>query len=157
MPSERLLSYAKLLDGDEVALTVGERKVTLKCGRATTQFPVTASDAFPITKFGTDAAAFTLKQSDLLEMLRHTIFSVSEEANKYTLGGALLESAPGEVRHRCLLTGIALPSLSDAWRRLRSVRRSVLPLDLMQALHKALADDDDFYSIHRHGRRLGVV
>ena len=141
MPSERLLSYAKLLDGDEVALTVGERKVTLKCGRATTQFSSNGLDAFPITKFGTDAAAFTLKQSDLLEMLHHTIFSVSEEANKYTLGGALLESAPGEVRivatdgHR-----LAIFSMRGDYPERPS---RVLPLDLMQALYKALADDDE--------------
>jgi DNA polymerase-3 subunit beta len=141
MPSDRLLSYVKLLEDDEVSLAPGDRRVTLKCGRATTQFPVMDAKNFPLTKFGSEGAALTMKQSDLLALLRHTLFAASEEESRYTLNGALLEATENEVRmvstdgHRLAL--FTAPSESGA------LEPVILPLSLMQALYKALEEKSD--------------
>ena len=93
LPALKLESYAKLLEGAEVSLSLAESRATLRCGRSLTKLPLGALANFPSVADAPASPRLRLKQAVLERLLRFVSFAVSNEESRYTLNGALLDVA----------------------------------------------------------------
>ncbi len=146
--TERLMSYAKLLRGDSVSLSPGDRRATLKCNstdgrvRTVTQLPLSALANYPATPFSDAAGGLEIPQSVLLRMVDYVAFAISKDGGKHVLDAALLEAEGNKMRlvatdgHRlaCYTVSVDQPT------RFLPV---LLPSALLKALGKVLDETQD--------------
>ncbi len=129
LPAARLESFARLLDGDAVALSAkGERKVmSLRCGGTFTRFATESGDEFPHLSPMPETPVAHIGLETLRRMLRLSIFPAKAETS------ALLEVEGGMV-HLCYTDGHRLARYSAPQEG--SDLRLVLPEAFLTALVK---------------------
>lgn len=88
---------AKVLPTDTVSVRLGEnQRIDVRCGRSSYKlngYP--AAEFPPLPSFDADRH-LTIAAADLRALIDQTLFSVAPDDNRYGLGGAHLESVPGE-------------------------------------------------------------
>jgi DNA polymerase-3 subunit beta len=89
IPAEKLLDWTKLLTGDEVKLSLTDRRATLQCARARAVLPIMGVGSWPQISFEANGGAITLDQEGVARALRFAQIAVSKEASRYTLNGIL--------------------------------------------------------------------
>ncbi|MGH9533220.1 MAG: DNA polymerase III subunit beta, partial [Terriglobales bacterium] len=95
IPARKLLDYVRLLPDAEITLKVMENHwVQIRCGRANTRMVGMAQENYPaLPAFPTGSVA-QIPVAPLRQMIRRTIFAVSNEESRYTLNGALVVLRP---------------------------------------------------------------
>ncbi|MEG9430729.1 DNA polymerase III subunit beta [Terriglobus sp. ADX1] len=153
---ERLGTWVKLQDADEVKLKEQDNgRVTLTCGRGRAQVPTMAISGYPAVEFPASQNVLTMQQRELLRGLKLVAFAISTEESRYTLNGALLEVANGELRlvatdgHRLSLYKMAVEGAPQ-----NSV---LLPAGLCKILLGALIDSDESVTISWDDKKIGVL
>lgn len=79
---------AKLPDG-EVSIKTNETTMTLKCGRSKFNIPVRSGDEYPSMESVKQENGITLGQGELKDIIRQTIFSISQNDNNKLMTGCL--------------------------------------------------------------------
>ena len=140
LPAAKLTEDSKLLDGDVVSVAVKDERATLRCGRSTTKMLSQPLGNFPRVATAPGESSIALSQAELTRMLRLVDFTISKEASRYALSGALLEVAGNALRlvgtdgHR--LSCYKVPSEYEPLSVL-------LPAVMLAALGKVLDEDSD--------------
>lgn len=129
LPAARLESYARLLEGDAVALSArGERRVmALRCGGTFTRFATEVGDEFPHLAPSPESPVAHIRLETLRRMLRLVLFPAKADTS------ALLEVEGGMV-HLCYTDGHRLARYSAPQETTNS--RLVMPETLLAALEK---------------------
>lgn len=138
----KLEAYARLLDGEDVGLSLTENRATLRCGRSVTKLPLMAAANFPNLHFGeAEAPKCSVPQSTLSRLLKHVTFAVSDEESRYILHGALLSVKRSSLAlistdgHRLAIYTVPFEHEGDELDIL-------LPAGLLNALAKIIHDGD---------------
>jgi DNA polymerase-3 subunit beta len=138
LPALKLESYAKLLQGDVVKLSVGDSRATLSCGRSVTKLPVVDAVNFPTIVDAPGETSIRLKQAVMERLIRFVGFAISAEESRYVLNGALVEvkgdtlSMVATDGHR--LSRVTVPVEADA-------TKFLAPRGFLVALDKAIGGD----------------
>jgi len=91
IPSSRMLAILREASGDELTLTVTDKKLRIKCGSANYNLGLEDAEEFPdIPIFNADAY-FTVAATPLRDGIKRTSFSVDEKTTRYALGGIQVE------------------------------------------------------------------
>ena len=98
IPARKLLDYVRLLpDADLSIKSMENHWVQIRCGRANTRMVGMSRDNFPALPTFPMAGVVKLPAAPLAEMIRKTIFAISNEESRYTLNGALMVLKPGSL------------------------------------------------------------
>ena len=140
MPAEKLLAWTKLLSGDEVKLSITDRRATVQCARSRAVLPVLGVGSWPQLSFKSEGEeSITLKQGDLARALRFVNIAVSNDASRYTLNGILIEGDGTRLRmvatdgHRLMVYTIPCEE---------KIKNLLMPARFIKALLPLLADED---------------
>ena len=77
----------KLPEGSQVSLEASENRMLVKAGRSRFQLPTLPRDDFPVIVEGDLPTSFSLKASQLAEIIDRTRFAISTEETRYYLNG----------------------------------------------------------------------
>ncbi|MGH9526159.1 MAG: DNA polymerase III subunit beta, partial [Terriglobales bacterium] len=95
VPARKLLDYVRLLPDAEITLKLMENHwVQIRCGRANTRMVGMAKDNYPALPAFPAGAAAQIPVTPLRQMIRRTIFAISNEESRYTLNGCLMVLRP---------------------------------------------------------------
>lgn len=95
IPARKLLDYVRLLPDAEITLKLMENHwVQIRCGRANTRMVGMAKDNYPALPAFPAGAAAQIPVMPLRQMIRRTIFAISNEESRYTLNGCLMVLRP---------------------------------------------------------------
>lgn len=95
IPARKLLDYVRLLPDAEITLKLMENHwVQIRCGRANTRMVGMAKDNYPALPAFPAGAAAQIPVTPLRQMIRRTIFAISNEESRYTLNGCLMVLRP---------------------------------------------------------------
>lgn len=95
IPARKLLDYVRLLPDAEITLKLMENHwVQIRCGRANTRMVGMAKDNYPAIPVFPSGPAAKVPVAPLRQMIRRTIFAVSNEESRYTLNGVLVVLRP---------------------------------------------------------------
>ena len=93
IPAAKFTAWSKLLDGQDVSLTVTDRRATVQCGRAKAVLPVLAARDWPSTEvYNVKGDGITLVQGQFARALRFALISMCDDNSRYTLNGVKAES-----------------------------------------------------------------
>lgn len=98
IPARKLLDYVRLLPDAELSIKSLENHwVQIRCGRANTRMVGMSRENFPALPTFPTVGVVKLPAAPLAEMIRKTIFAISNEESRYTLNGALMVLKPGSL------------------------------------------------------------
>jgi DNA polymerase III subunit beta len=138
--SERLVGYAKLLEGDVVEIKTAEKWATLHCGRSRTKLPLDQMANYPTLNFELGDEWLECEQAVLGRMIRATGFAVSDEESRHILNGALLDVSENQLR--MVATDGHRMAMYTATGSFGEAKKGLLTAALLKALSKVLSDKD---------------
>lgn len=95
IPARKLLEYVRLLPDADLTLKVMENHwVQIRCGRANTRMVGMSRENYPALPVFPGKAPAKIPAAPLRQMIRRTIFAISNEESRYTLNGALMVLKP---------------------------------------------------------------
>lgn len=81
---------------DEVYIEVDENdKIKIACGNAKFDFATASGEDFPLLPVVDDANSFDIKETDLKNMIRQTVYAISTKEDKPVLTGVCFDVADG--------------------------------------------------------------
>ena len=146
LPAKKLIDALALMKKDEVSLEYSGEKVLLKSGRNVYRFATVDPETIPL--FGEEKKpllSFTLPSKKMLDMLRHTAFSMANQDTRFFLNGALFEVTPYHFRvvasdgHRlamCTHTEVLAEDLPDK-------THAIIPRKAITELMRFLEGDEE--------------
>lgn len=144
LPAKRLANLVKELTVPNVEFTTNANDTTeIVAGASRFKLNGMNKDEFPALPETENAVQFTIKQSDLKDMLYRTAFAVSREDNRFVLTGV----------HLKVENGVAIFTGTDG-KRLSRVQKAIsidpefkgsyiLPLKAVDEILKGIADDGE--------------
>lgn len=95
IPARKLLDYVRLLPDADITLKLMENHwVQIRCGRANTRMVGMAKENYPALPAFPAGRVAQIPVAPLRQMIRRTIFAISNEESRYTLNGALVVLRP---------------------------------------------------------------
>ncbi len=95
IPARKLLDYVRLLPDADITLKLMENHwVQIRCGRANTRMVGMAKENYPALPSFPAGRVAQIPVVPLRQMIRRTIFAISNEESRYTLNGALVVLRP---------------------------------------------------------------
>lgn len=100
LPAKKLTDALGLIkEQGEISLETGDGKATMKSGRNVYKFATVDPDLIPLFEDETNLElSFEIPSAKMLDMLRHTAFSMAQQDTRYFLNGALFEVTPYHFR-----------------------------------------------------------
>ncbi len=99
LPGKKLLDICRALpENSVIELYQDRQQVILKAQRSRFTLSTLPAEEYPNTEEQNANLKITVKQADLLKLLRHTYFAMAQQDVRYYLNGMLLEIIPGVLR-----------------------------------------------------------
>lgn len=100
--AKRLSAIAGAVEsGAQIALSLGDKRLTVKSGRSRWVLPVLPVDDFPVLPCDASAQPIQMNGPDLAQALNRVLWSVSSEETRYYLCGAFFNMEEGKLRLAC--------------------------------------------------------
>jgi DNA polymerase-3 subunit beta len=148
LPAKKLLELVKTFDEGDVEITVKEGvKGEIKSGRATIKLMGVPADDYPNFPGYRKERSLTLSCKHLLDMIRRTSFSVSQDETRYILQGALLQS-DGKKARMVTTDGHRLSFVEYDLAQAQEPVSAVLPSKALQELSRVLEPKDDPVTVY---------
>ncbi len=153
IPAHKLTEYVRLLEDGDVTIRLLENHwVQIRSGRSHTKMVGMAPDSFPQLPLFPKDSSLRIESHALRCLIDRTIFAVSTEESRYTLGGALLLLNPEGVTmvatdgHRMAHAEYLKPQATKQEARVLVPKKALLELDALlssfSAEHIVFAQDD---------------
>lgn len=152
--ARKLLDILRALpDGDDVALSLSNKRMTVQSGKSRFALQTLAAEEFPtVAQAEQYNATVTLPQKTLKHLFNMVHFSMAQQDIRYYLNGLLLAVGSEELRlvatdgHRLAYVSEALPGVTDKL-------DVILPRKTVLELSRQLADTDDPVDIELGGNQ----
>jgi DNA polymerase-3 subunit beta len=95
IPARKLLDYVRLLPDADISIKLLENHwIQIRCGKANTRMVGMSKENFPVLPAFPSGGTVKIPAAVLADMIRKTIFAISNEESRYTLNGALMVLKP---------------------------------------------------------------
>lgn len=127
--------------------------VTITCGKSKFSIPAKVSDEFPYLPSVERADALTLSQFTLKELIRQTVFSISDSENNKLMTGELFEVNNNKLRivsldgHRISVRKV---DLKNSFRNLKVVVPGKTLNEISKILSGEMSDEVNIYFTDKH-------
>lgn len=153
IPAHKLTEYVRLLeDGDVTVRLLENHWVQIRSGRSHTKMVGMAPDSFPKLPLFPKDSSHRIESHALRCLIERTIFAVSTEESRYTLGGALLLLKPEGITmvatdgHRMAHAEYLKPQATKHEARVLVPKKALVELNSLlsavSAEHLVFAQDD---------------
>ncbi len=153
-PGKKLQEIVRELPDEPVQISTRGDQIELVCGRSRFKLNGLPSEDFPALPDVPFEGGWAAAGKDLLSLIRHTAFAVSNEESRPVLNGVLWELRDGEMRmvatngHR--LAKMRIP----AGPSLETTTPLIVPPAALQQVQRLFAEDDEI-RVAREGNHLG--
>lgn len=131
------------VDGDEVTITSDEKNIaSIKCGRSEFKISGQDGDEFPPIPEVEKNDKFVISQNDLRNLIRQTIFSISQDESKPLLTGELVE-IEGNMIDLVSVDGYRISYKNAELVQSAGSKRVIVPGKSMGEIAKILSQDED--------------
>lgn len=147
-----------LQEGVALRLTLEKNYLVVRAGESCFMLNTLAAQDFPSLEDSEYAAQFTIKQSQLKNLLNKTHFAMGQQDVRHYLNGTYLDIGQNSIKcvaadgHRLALTSIRDESIGNVEARVILPRKSVLELIRLLA-----NDSDNDATIHIGDNRIRIV
>ena len=131
------------IDGDELRIYVDEKSIaTIKCNKSEFKMSGLDGEDFPpVPTIETDSK-FVISQSDLRNLIRQTIFSVSQDESKQVLTGELIE-IENNIMNMVSVDGYRISYKEAELIESIGAKRVIIPGKSLNEISKILSNEDD--------------
>lgn len=131
------------INGDEVKISVDEKNIaTIKCGKSEFKISGQDGDDFPPIPQVEKNLKFVISQNDLRNLIRQTIFSISQDESKPILTGELIEIENNMIDF-VSVDGYRISYKNAELVQSAGAKRAIVPGKSLGEIAKILAADDD--------------
>ncbi len=148
LPAKKIMELVRTFSDGDVEISIKDGvKAEIKSGRAVIRLTGVPAEDYPNFPAYRRERSITLPQKTLLDMLRRSAFSVSNDETRYILQGALIQS-DGKKAKMVTTDGHRLSYIEGALNEGREAVSAVLPNKALQELLKVLEAKDEPVSVH---------
>lgn len=158
VPARKLFDICKALpEGSDISIEEKDLKLTMKSGRSRFTLACLAAADFPKVEDITPTTKFTIKSSELRNLLDRTAFAMANQDVRYYLNGLLLEVTPKQVR--AVATDGHRLAMCDAELKVDTEKKQqiIVPRKGITELQRLLAQDDEDVMVQMSNNHIRVI
>ena len=99
LPARKLYEIIRVLPQEMIEIDVDkDHRCTIQCGKSVFKIMGTSKEEFPVLPDFKESNIFKINKDLLTEMIKKTIFSVSQDETRYVLCGIFLDISDGKIK-----------------------------------------------------------
>ncbi len=143
---EKFLGILRALPDGDIVFSLENQRLDIKSSdnKIDFQLKIIDSDKFPELKNVSDDMFFNIPQKELLEMINHTIFAVSDDETRYFMNGVYLEENEGQIV-MVATDGRRLSSVKKEYEfKAESFKGIIIPVKILNLVRKLASGEGEF-------------